>query len=204
MRSTETFPELFEIILSGEKEASRQAAREVRKLLYSDRGKQGGFQGIKAIINEAPGTYETISEDWRQEKFVMAVSVLYFLNDRDNQPDFIFPWLFSLLLHRNGYIRHAAVRMVTDELGPLTVHLRHPKDKYHKQKIEQSEAIIDSMFMALSSMLISTRDPKYRRYKFIDSLPASPFKSVQMLLRELEDMCGESHMRSLESRYLLK
>lgn len=46
-----TFFELFEIILSGDKDSSRIAAREVRKLVYGPY--TGKYDEIKAIINGA-------------------------------------------------------------------------------------------------------------------------------------------------------
>src|SRR3989338_1611081 len=122
-----TIKECFDIILRGNEEKSRLAARGVRKLVYSSSASgREKYEEIAALVRTAPENYARISEDWRQENFVMAVSVIYFLHDRENQPDFLFPWLFQLLQHSNGYIRHAAVKMISHEIGPLTYHLRFP------------------------------------------------------------------------------
>jgi len=99
----------FDTILRGDEEESRLAARAVRKLVYSSAASnKDKYEDIAVLVRTAPENYIRISEDWRQENFVMAVSVIYFLHDRENQPDFLFPWLFDLLQHENGYIRHAA------------------------------------------------------------------------------------------------
>ena len=130
-----TFPELFRAILTADKDESRQAARGVRKFLYSSNGKskddyKNESRDIKDIINRAPGEYAKIAENWRQENFVIAISVIYYLHDeKQNQPDFLFPWLFNLLQHKNGNVRHAAVRMIDHEMGTLTVHLRFPGER---------------------------------------------------------------------------
>lgn len=100
-----TFTELFNTILTGDKESSRKAARGVRKLLHSSHCDKDEFKALKKIIDNSPDEYRKIKEDWREENFVVAVSVLYFLHDRENQPDFLFPWLFYLLQHKNGNIR---------------------------------------------------------------------------------------------------
>ena len=89
-----TFIEYFNIILTGDRDTSRKAAREVRKLLYSSQGGDDKYKEIKNLVNNAPDEYAKISEEWRQENFVMAISVIYFLHNRENQPDFLFPWLF--------------------------------------------------------------------------------------------------------------
>ncbi|MFH0853960.1 MAG: hypothetical protein V1891_00485 [bacterium] len=138
-----TFTELFDIILAGDKDDSRKAARDARKLLYGS--SDGG--DFKMIIENAPEEYVKITEYWRQENFVVAVSVLYFLHDKESQPDFLFPWLFYLLRHQNGNIRNAARRMMENELGPLTVHIRCPEHKQSKSKTEQSDFILLNLFI---------------------------------------------------------
>ena len=101
-----TIKECFNIILSGNKKDSRLAARTIRKILYStpaspDRSK---YNEINGIINNAPDIYPKIREDWRQENFVMAVSVIYWCHEKESQPDFLFPWLFQLLKDRKSVV----------------------------------------------------------------------------------------------------
>ena len=126
-----TIAGLFKVILTGDREASRMAAREVRKLVYGSHA--GKYDEIKSIVDSASEEYRKITDDFRQENFVMAVSVMYFLHDRESQPDFLFPWIFELFLHQNGNIRYAALRMLENELGPLTVHIRCPGNEYGKR-----------------------------------------------------------------------
>lgn len=194
-----TIKECFEIILNGNNEESRRAARSVRKLLYSlhDGGK---YNDIRKIIENSPDEYRKIKEEWREENFVVAVSVLYFLHNKENQPDFLFPWLFYLLQHQNGNIRQSAVRMIENELGPLTVHIRCPEYKQNKSKSEQSNFILLNLFMALNNLLAGLWKPAYKKYKYIDSLPTCPYKSVQMVLGRMEDDCGKEYMKQLRDR----
>lgn len=186
-----TIKECFDIILSGNKDNSHLAARRVRKLLYGSRSGRDRFNDIVSLVNNAPHQYAKISEDWRQENFVAATSVIYYLHDREEQPDFLFPWFFQLLQHPNGVIRYAAVRMFTNELGPLTVHLRVPGYKSERLKPEQSNKILHTLFMSLNGLLAALFEQKYKKYKYIDSLPTSPYKSVQMVLAKLEEYRGE-------------
>lgn len=189
-----TIKECFNTILNGGKEESRQAARRARKLVYSSSAEgREKYKEIAALVRTAPENYARIFEGWRQENFVMAISVIYFLHDRENEPDFLFPWLFQLLQHQNGYIRHSAVKMISHEIWPLTVHIRFPNEKsdWHKFSPEQADYILRSLFMSLNGLLSVLWQPKYKRYKYIDSLPASPYKSAQMVLFELEDSCGK-------------
>jgi len=187
-----TFTELFNIILTADEENSRQAAREVRKLVY-DSGESEKYERIASIIEKAPAEYVKITEDWRQENFVMAISVMYFLHNRENQPDFLFPWLFQLLQHKNGNIRHSAVRMIEHELGSLTYHIRFPGGKISHRELspEQADRILFRMRVNLNNLMASSWKNLYRKFKYINRLPSGTYKSVQLILSVLDDYCSE-------------
>jgi len=192
-----TIKECFEIILNSEREKSLIAARQIRIILYSSKSGRDSFDDIKNIIDGSFGEYYKIKEDWRQENFIIALSVVYFLRDKNHSPDFLFPWFLQLLQHHNGYIRHAAVRMITGELGPLTVHIRFPDDQRFSAEIlnsEKADKILFFLFTNLHNLLITLWIPKYKKYKYIDSLPPSPYKSVQMVLIEMDNMCGTEYL----------
>src|SRR3989338_844370 len=195
-----TIKECFDTILRGNEEKSRLAARGVRKIVYSSSASgREKYEEIADVVRTAPENYMRISEDWRQENFVMAVSVIYFLHDRENQPDFLFSCLFQLLQHSNGYIRHAAVKMISHEIGPLTYHLRFPGEKssFHKFTSKDADMILHSLFVSLNGLLATLWQQKYKRYKYINFLPPSPYKSVQMVLAELEESCGKKYIDHL-------
>ncbi len=187
-----TFSECFNIILTGDRGASRQAARQIRKLVYGSAGDK--FKDIASIIKNAPKEYEKITESFRQENFVIAVSVMYFLHDKKNQPDFLFPWLFHLIQHPNGNIRQAAVRMFKQELGPLTVHIRFPNEKsaFYRLRLspEQADLILLKLSANLNDLIKNLWKPAYKRYKYISSLPNGAYKSIQMVLGQLAEDCG--------------
>lgn len=199
-----TLREAFELILTGDKEESRLAARQVRKLLYSSKTNESVYKDIKTLIAGAFAEYYQITETWRQENFIIALSVIYFLRDKNHSPDFLFSWFFQLLQHKNGYTRHAVVKMIGIELGPLTVHIRFPNDEiFSKKDIAPGKAneILFFLFTNLHNLSATLWLPKYKRFKYIDSLPASPYKSVQMILAEMEDLCGKGYLESLTKIY---
>lgn len=198
-----TIKECFDVILDGDKENSRLAARRVRKLLYNSRSSKNEFKDIKNIVDSAHGNYAMISEGWRQVNFVLAISVIYYLHGRENQPDLLFPWFFQLLHHTNGIIRYAVVKMISQELGPLTVHIRFPGDRSiigDKLKPEKADAILYVLFVNINNLLAFLWKLKYKKYKYIDSLPASPYKSVQMIMAEMENDCGLEYIEKLKDK----
>ncbi len=179
----------------------------MRKLVYASATGRDEYEDIKRLINSAPTEYAKIltSEGWRQENFVMSISVMYFLRDKESQPDFLFPWMFSLLQHENGYIRHAAVRMFENELGPLTYHIRFPGEKmafrHEALSPELADNILYQLFANLTTLLNVLWKPAYKRYKYIHSLPTGPYKSVQMIFGELSEDCGDKYMEQLEKTF---
>lgn len=198
-KTSKTFTEVFDIILKGNEEVSRQSAREVRELLYGSHNR-GRYEEIKKIIENAPEEYHKIKEDWREENFVIAVSVLYFLHSGKDQDNFLFPWIFQLLRHKNGNIRQSAVRMISNDLGPLTVHLRCPEYKQDKLRSEQSDFILEYIFVALNNLLFDFWKPEYKKYKYVDSLPTCPYKSIHMVLSKMEAYCGEKYLKQIKNK----
>lgn len=190
------FSVLFKIILIGDKKSSRKAARLVRRLVYSNSSRKD-YEELARTVENAPETYQKIKEDFRQENFVIAISVMYFLHNKRDKPDFLFPWLLELIQHKNGYIRHAAVRMLENELGPLTYHIRCADyaPNHYGVAARQADQIIFTLFVNLSNLAANLREPKYKKYKYINSLPASPYKSIQMVLSHICDDCGEEYLR---------
>ena len=188
-----TFTELFKTILTAGKKSSRKAAREVRKAVYSS-GERDEYKVIKSVIDSALAEYEKIKEDWRQENFVIAISVMYFLHDREKQPDFLFPWFFQLLQHKNGNVRYAAVRMIEHELGSLTYHIRFPGEEhsFSKLKPEHADGILIGLQTNLNKLAVNSWKPAYDKYKYIDDLPSGTYKSVQHIIACLEDYCREA------------
>ncbi len=194
-----TFPELFEIILTGDKESSRQAARQVRKLVYSASTNKD-YKDLDEIVENAPKTYKKIEDDFRRENFAIAVSVMYFLHGKRNQPDFLFPWLIELIQDENGYIRQAAVRMLENELGPLTYHIRFNDraSNHYGLTAQQSDDILLNLFIKLNNLAADLWEPKYKKYKYVNSLPAGQYKSIQMVLGRIYDDCGQKYSRRFD------
>ena len=135
---------------------------------------------------------------------MIAVSVLYFLHNKESRPDFLFSWIFHLIQDPNGNIRHAATRMLRHELGTLTYHIRFPREKssyFNKLSPEQADLILLGMHLNLMNLIEYLWKPAYKIYKYISLLPSGPYKSVQMLLGHMLEYCGEEYMAKLKKLY---
>lgn len=200
---TKTLPALFKTILTADKDASRKAAREVRKKVYAA-DEENKYETISSIVAMAHAGYKEIKEDWRQENYVIAISVMYFLGTKTAQPDFLFPWLFELMQHKNGNIRHAAIRMFEIEFGPLTYHIRIPGKQSSSLDIspQQADDILFAFYVTINNLMAEFWKPEYKRYKYISSLPTGVYKSLQLLLSRLENLCGEKYLKQLQTRQI--
>lgn len=178
--------------------------RDVKKLVYSSSGEKDKYKQIKEIVEKSPKTYETIREEWRQENYVIAISVIYFLHRKESQPDFLFPWLLELLQHNNGYIRYATIRMFENEFGPLTVHIRYPgREVPTIISSAKADSILFALYRNLRSLIAQFWKLEYKKYTYVSSLPVGVYKSIQLLLSCLEDLCGEDYLYHLEKKFYL-
>jgi len=193
--------DLFDTILNGNKEESRIASKGVRKFIYGSHG-EGKYKEIVSILNNAPQEYFKIKEDFRQENFVRAISVMYFLRDRFISPDFLFSWLFRLLINDNGNIRQSSRKMIESEIGSLTYHIRFPKEKKHFDLDPyKADQIIFDLFYNLHKLMNDFWKIEYKKYKYINSLPNCQYKTIQLILAELEDSCGTEYVEKLNEKY---
>ncbi|NCS32714.1 plasmid pRiA4b ORF-3 family protein [bacterium] len=199
--------ELFHSILNDPKEDSRVASLAVRKYLYNSQEGVEKFKEIKKVLDTAPAVYAKITDDFRKEYFVRAVSTLYFLHDLENESDFLFPWLFELIQNPNGNIRYAAVRMFVTTLGPLTYFRRFPD--HHKTeensvikakalKPEKTEQILIALTLRLWEIANDTRKLAYKKVRYVQDLPSSIHKSVQLVIATIEDYSIPNHIMEVE------
>lgn len=83
--------------------------------------------------------------------------------------------------------------------------MRCPDSNYsHKFSRADADQVLSDMFITLVSMANDYWEPKYKKYKYISSLPSGPYKSIQMVLSELEEDCGEQFMNKLHQKFKLE
>ncbi len=196
-----TITQCFTTILTGAEPESKTVARSVRKLVFAANRPRNDRSEITRIIETAPEVYESIQEEWRQEYFVVATSILYFLKDEALPIERFFPWHFHLLQHPRGNIRQSVVRMLSHDLGPLTVHIRVPDYTTMHMEFtpEHADAVLFDLFQNLQNLAEDYYKPTYKRYKYVQSLPIGTYKSVQLVLGYMEDLCGKAYIARLHS-----
>ncbi len=127
--------EAYQKILYGTESEAKKAWQGMRKLVYS--GGNGKYDEIKKELEKVKENYKNIVEDWRREFYISSISIMYFLHHKESNPNFFLPFLLGLLENENGKIRYCAYKMISNDLGPLTVHLRHPGSTSDKISVEK-------------------------------------------------------------------
>ncbi len=89
---------------------------------------------------------------------------MYFLHHKESNPNFFLPFLLGLLENENGKIRYCAYKMISNDLGPLTVHLRHPGSTSDKISVEKAEEVLFAIHSALEYLIQKHYDKKYKKY----------------------------------------
>lgn len=209
VKNIKTIKDCFDVILKGDKKESGLARKKVRKIIYGS-GSSGEYKHIKDIAGEALKTYEKIKESWRQENFIVALATIHFLRDyKKYPPDYLFPLLLALLQHSNGNIRYAAVRMLREEIAPLTLYLRFPEEENKKNREEKLEfdSILYWLYVGLIRLSDSARSVSkinYSKYKYIEDMPSSVYKSIQLVFADMIEMCGEDNIHAMRRSMVMR
>jgi hypothetical protein len=56
------------------------------------------------------------------------------------------------------------------------------------------------MYKELQFLLSKFYKPIYKKYKYISSIPTGQYKSIQLILAELEFDCGKEYINKLKER----
>jgi hypothetical protein len=86
----------------------------------------------------------------------------------------------------------------------LKVYIRIPDYRREKDdgfSKDKANKILFSLFINLVRLSNFTHKPQFKRYKYISSLPTGPYKSVQIVMAEIRELCGEEYMNKLEKQY---
>jgi hypothetical protein len=208
-KNIKTTKECFDIILKGNKKDSHVARLSLRKIVYSNY-KTSEYKVIVRIVKDALRIYEKIDEEWRQENFIVALSTIYFLRDyKKYPPDHLFPLFLGLLQHSNGNIRYATVRMLRDEIIFLSIYLRLPEEekKGDRQRKLEFDHILYWLYVGLirlSDVIETWKKVDYEKYKYIDEIPSSSYKSVQMVIANMIEFCGEENIEAMNREMTLR
>ena len=115
-------------------------------------------------------------------------------------PEPLYNWIFELLHNKNGHIRFAAFRMIRNDLGLLTAHIRHSNTEFERTiESDRADNILLSLYINLNDIAVSLSKPSYKKYKYVELLPVGPYKTIRMIIAELEDNCGKAYMKQLRS-----
>ena len=161
----EKIRELIRLIKTGDTEQSRTAKKALHKLRDSSDDKVRAL--IAAELTSEMRDFDSIENTDNRANFIYSLG-LVFLSKIDTHFDFFMDFLIERLQDKNGKIRNAALN-VAKGIYPIPS-LRHKIE----QRMKETEKLLEKYCQ-----------PKFKRCKYVQSLPPGIYKSLQMLMHKL-------------------
>lgn len=182
---TQELSKLISVITTGSREEVKKAQREVERV-YDRALETPGRRGLRkySIFVEALRDFDDIKDVDHQAYFVntlrwvfMAVGEQYFAECSQ--------FVLKTIQHPSGKVRQAVIHVASW----LVIATSSPfsSDSMKGKDCELAQKLVDQLcrfVFDVEQLLERYEEPKYRRYKYVQNLPPSVYKSLQKLLTE--------------------
>jgi len=179
----------IEVIKTGCPQEVKEAQKKIEKFwheVYIPHRKEG--KRAFAIFLEEIKRFEEIKDIEHQAYFIntlkwplWSIGAEYF----NEWAEFILKYI----QHPSGKIRQAIIKaadyLIMDIIADLKVDSQKEISREEKERIERIKNQFCQLVEAVENLLEKYDEPKFRRYKYISSLPPSIYKSLQKLLVEV-------------------
>jgi hypothetical protein len=185
---------LIDIIKSGSPSDVKLAQKEIEKIWHDTcRYDKDRKESVFCIFLEELKSFPQIKDVDHQAYFINTLKwPLYFIGEKyfSDWSDFI----LTYIQHPSGKVRQAIIRVSDYLLIDLQMDFKHAsmilknKDLKHqdiKDIVADDKKKFGDFVLAIENLVSRYYEPRFKKYKYVDSLPISVYKSLQMLLVEL-------------------
>lgn len=186
----EEIASLIEVVKSGSRPEIKQAHKQLDKIFLAyrhDKKKQKLKAKINAYLQQQAEQLETIPDLDHQVALISAFKSAFWYLDALNF-EFWSQFIFHYIQHPSGKVRQAILFAADIFFMTITFDLH---DFAHSSKTQPQLSPAQALFrfgssvMRAEALLDTYSQPRYHRYKYISSLPAGVYKSLQKLLVEV-------------------
>ncbi len=182
------FGHIFAILRNDNQEEVKAAKKRIDKLWHDNRK---NFEKNSTVALEQMKKFETIQDPKNQAAFVSGLS-LFFLVLSDTHFEELKNFALKVICHPNGHVREQ-IRKTADWLFISLTSRIHPfvypkgKKLTQKQIVEQEKAKIEftEYLDDLERLMEKYDDGSYYKFKYIDRMKPSVYKSLQLLWSDL-------------------
>ena len=179
--------ELIQIVIGGNREDVRAAQKRIEKYWEQRIRSHRTFKAKKdyAIFLEQIGNFENIKSLDNQVAFI-GILKWPFLSIGETNFEFFAQFILKAIQHPSGKIRQAILNAV--DWLTISCHLE-PEDFYDRrigkaelETMQRNKNIYFETVKKVEDLLDKYYKPRFGRYKYIDRMPPSIYKSLQYLL----------------------
>lgn len=185
-----TIKDIIQKIEKGDKREQKAAKNELEQFWEQNKGDKKTTKIFLKEMEKGIKNFDAIKNVDNQVAFVFALKWFLLAADpsyiEDRWPD-LKNFVLKMLQHKSGRVRYAMVRITFY----LTISLRlfnldggklSPKQK---KMIAKHRLLFCELVEEVEQLIEKYFEPKFRKYKYIQSLPPSIYKSLQMFWNEL-------------------
>lgn len=182
----ESLKELIAVIKTGAP-AEVKAAQKQAERLYNKVCRNAELEKVFAVFLEEAFVLEKTADVEHQVYFINTLKWPFFAA----RPETFIFWidlLLSWVVRPEGKIRLAAVRAAQYLVVNIVFMFDEPdgvgRPKESPENINLAKACFCGFALKVAQLTETHMEPRFKRHKFIDSLPAGVYKSLQQLMWE--------------------
>lgn len=194
---------LIEIIKTGSPQEVKEAQKKIERFwhdIYLSKRKEGK-QAFSIFLDEIK-KFDEIKDINHKAYFINTLKWPFWSIGEE----FFEQWadfILKYIQHPSGKIRRAIVRaadyLITDLIFGLGSESNERVSQAEKEKIRQNKIRFGCFVEAVEELLRNYEEPRFRRYKYITSMPPSVYKSLQQLM--VEDLLPSKYYEDLYLEY---
>jgi len=151
-----------------------------------------GCAALSAFLEEL-ATFPQIKDVAHQCYFIHTLKWPLMSTGEENfetWADFLLP----IIEHPDGKIRQAAIHAIEYLISDIRVDLHFDRDRVDNQNLKKAEFIkivkknqarFGNFVMEIEALTDHYCEPRFKKYKFVSSLPPGPYKSLNKLITEV-------------------
>lgn len=198
---------LIEIIKTGSREKVNEAQKQVEKFwheVYIPKREKG--KRAFSIFLEEIKKFDEIKDVDHQSYFINTLKWPFWSIGEEYFEEWV-EFVLKYIQHPSGKIRQAIIRAADYLVMDITLDLKFDFNKKkvgkaEKQRIRKNKNRFGNFVFVVEKLLRIYEEPRFRRYKYIGSIPPSIYKSLQKLMVEI--LLRSEYYKKLYSEFLRK
>ncbi|HZE86970.1 MAG TPA: hypothetical protein VE090_02065 [Methylomirabilota bacterium] len=180
---------LIEIVKTGDRQGVKKAQRAIESAWhnYYIPHRKEGKKAFEVFLDEVK-TFDQIQDIDHQAYFISSLKWAFWTIGEEYFETWA-EFVLKCIQHPSGKIRQAVIHIADVLVTSLDVYVFNKKEtKTEEEKRMIRETInlqrFGRLVMSVEDLVQHYYEPKYKRYKYVSSMPIGVYKSLQILITE--------------------